>query len=79
MNKILSFMAGALCGAVVGATVALLMAPSSGEDLRGEMVHRWEDALNEARQAMEDTRRDLQAQFEMMQQGDYQEEAAETE
>ena len=79
MNKILSFMAGALCGAVVGATAALLLAPSSGEELRGDMVHRWEDALNEARQAMEDTRRDLQAQFEMMQQGNYQEEAAETE
>jgi len=79
MNKILSFMAGALCGTVVGATVALLMAPSSGEELRGEMVHRWEDALNEARQAMEDTRRDLQAQFEMMQQSNHQEEATETE
>ena len=61
MNKILSFMAGALCGAVVGSTVALLLAPSSGEALRSEMVHRWEDALNEARQAMEETRRDLQA------------------
>ena len=75
MNKILSFVAGTLCGAVVGATVALLMAPSSGEDLRGEMVHRWEDALNEARLAMEETRRDLQVQFEMMQQGKFEEEA----
>ena len=75
MNKILSFLAGSLCGAVVGATAALLLAPSSGEELRGEMVHRWEDALNEARLAMEETRRDLQAQFEMMQQGNYQEEA----
>jgi gas vesicle protein len=73
MNKILSFVAGSLCGAVVGATVALLLAPASGEEIRGEMVHRWEDALNEARQAMEDTRRDLQAQFEMMQQGAYEE------
>ena len=61
MNKILSFMAGALCGTVVGAAAALLLAPSSGQELRGEMIHRWEDALNEARQAMEDTRRDLQA------------------
>jgi gas vesicle protein len=74
MNKILSFIAGSLCGAVVGATVALLVAPSSGEELRGEMVYRWEEALNEARIAMEETRRDLQAQFEMMQQGTYQEE-----
>lgn len=75
MNKILSFVAGSLCGAVVGATVALLLAPSSGEELRGDMVSRWEEALNEARLAMEETRRDLQAQFEMMQQGTYQEES----
>ncbi len=75
MNKILSFIAGSMCGAVVGATIALLLAPASGEELRGEMVHRWEEALNEARLAMEETRRDLQAQFEMMQQGAYKEEA----
>lgn len=75
MNKILSFLAGSMCGAVVGATIALLLAPASGEELRGEMVNRWEEALNEARLAMEETRRDLQAQFEMMQQGSYQEEA----
>jgi gas vesicle protein len=75
MNKVLSFIAGSMCGAVVGATIALVLAPSSGEELRGEMVHRWEEALEEARLAMEETRRDLQAQFEMMQQPDYQEEA----
>jgi gas vesicle protein len=75
MNKILSFIAGAMCGAVVGATVALLLAPASGEEFRGEMANRWEEALNEARLAMEETRRDLQAQFEMMQQGSYREEA----
>ena len=77
MNKALSFLAGALCGAVVGAATALLLAPSSGEQLRGEMVTRWEDALNEARQAMEETRKELQAQFEMMQQGQFQQESDE--
>ena len=75
MNKILSFIAGSMCGAVVGATIALLLAPASGEEFRGEMVHRWEEALDEARLAMEETRRDLQAQFEMMQQGNFQQEA----
>jgi len=75
MNKILSFIAGSMCGAVVGATIALLLAPASGEEIRGEVVNRWEEALNEARLAMEETRRDLQAQFEMMQQGSYKEEA----
>jgi gas vesicle protein len=68
MNKAISFLAGVLCGALVGATVALLLAPESGEELRNDVVARWEEALSEARQAMEDTRRELQAQFEQMQQ-----------
>ncbi|MDX1615332.1 MAG: YtxH domain-containing protein [Candidatus Promineifilaceae bacterium] len=69
MNKIFSFLAGALCGAVVGATAALLLAPASGERMRTDMTARWEEALNEARLAMEETRRDMQAQFEQMQRG----------
>jgi gas vesicle protein len=73
MNKMLSFLAGAFSGAIVGATAAILLAPASGEDLRSEMVKRWDDALEEAKQAMEQTRLDLQNQFEQMQKGDYQE------
>ncbi|MGW8319388.1 MAG: YtxH domain-containing protein [Candidatus Promineifilaceae bacterium] len=73
MNKILSFLAGAMAGAIVGATAALLLAPASGEDLRAQMINRWEEALEEARLAMEETRRDLQAQLEQMQKGTYQE------
>lgn len=77
MNKMISFLAGALCGAVVGATAALLLTPESGEDLRQDIVTRWEEALAEARQAMEETRKELQAQFEQMQQGDYAEDIPE--
>lgn len=73
MNRILSFAAGAFCGAIVGATAALLLAPLSGEDLRSDVMTRWEEALAEARQAMEDTRNDLQNQLEQMQKGTYQE------
>lgn len=73
MNKILSFTAGAICGAIVGAAAALLLAPESGQELRSDVVKRWEEALAEAKQAMEDTRQDLQTQFEQMQKGDYQE------
>jgi gas vesicle protein len=73
MNKMFSFVAGAFCGAIVGATAAILLAPASGEDLRSEMVNRWDEALAEAKQAMEDTRLELQAQFDQMQKGSYQE------
>lgn len=40
MKKITSFLTGALMGSLVGATVAILLAPSSGEDLRGEIRQR---------------------------------------
>ena len=73
MNKMLSFVAGAFCGAIVGATAALLLAPASGEDLRSEMVNRWDEALAEAKQAMEETRLELQTQFDQMAKGSYQE------
>jgi gas vesicle protein len=69
MSKIFNFLAGALCGALVGATAALLLTPASGRQLREDAVARWEEALAEARQAMEETRRELQAQFEQMQKG----------
>lgn len=68
MNKIFSFLAGALCGALIGGVTALLLAPDSGENLRGDARQRLEEALKEARQAMDDTRRDLEAQFENMKQ-----------
>jgi gas vesicle protein len=68
MNRLFSFLAGMMCGALVGATTALLLAPASGESLRADAVARWEEALREARLAMEQTRRDLEAQFEQMKQ-----------
>jgi len=74
MNKVLNFMAGAICGALVGGVAALLLAPTSGEELRSDVTARWEEALAEAHQAMEDTRLQMQQQFEQMQKGEYQEE-----
>ena len=68
MNRMFSFLAGALCGALIGGVTALLLTPDSGENLRGNARQRLDDALTEARQAMDDTRRDLEAQFENMKQ-----------
>lgn len=68
MNKFFSFAAGALCGLLIGGVTALLLAPDSGENLRSGARQRLDDALREARQAMDDTRRDLEAQFENMKQ-----------
>ncbi len=66
MNKIFSFMAGAICGALVGGVTALLLTPASGDDLRAEAAARWEAAMQEAQQARTQTRQQLQAEFERM-------------
>jgi gas vesicle protein len=69
MNRVLSFAAGALCGAVVGAVVVLFTTPASGSQLRADAWARVELAKSEARRAMEETRRQKELEFEMMKQG----------
>ncbi|MBK8902884.1 MAG: YtxH domain-containing protein [Anaerolineaceae bacterium] len=66
MNKVFSFMAGAICGALVGGVTALLLTPASGNDLRAEAIARWEAAKQDAQQARSQTRQQLEAEFERM-------------
>ena len=66
MNKVFSFMAGAICGVLVGGVTALLLTPASGNDLRAEAIARWEAAKQEAEQARSQTRQQLAAEFERM-------------
>jgi gas vesicle protein len=40
MRKIFSFLVGAVVGGLVGATTAILLAPASGSDLRGQLRDR---------------------------------------
>ena len=69
MNKMFSFLAGALCGALMGAVLALLLAPASGEELRTGAQSRWDEAMAEAKNAREETKKRLESQFEQMKQG----------
>ena len=70
MNRTLSFFAGALCGAVVGATAILLTTPASGDQLRADAQERVQLAFAEAKRAMEETRQQKELEFEMMKQGE---------
>lgn len=64
--KITSFLAGALSGAVVGATAALLLAPASGEELRAQARERYETLLRDAREAAATKQAELKAQLEAL-------------
>ena len=66
MRKFFSFVAGIMSGSVVGATVAILMAPASGDELRGQARSRWEEAVAEAKKAMEETERQKELEYNMM-------------
>ena len=51
-----------------GATLALFLTPQSGEDLSTNIRQRWEEAMEEARVAMEEKEKEMHAQFEQMKQ-----------
>lgn len=63
MHKLMSFMTGAICGALVGAVAALLLTPTSGEELLQEAEERWQLTKSEARRAMEERRIELELQY----------------
>lgn len=63
MKKVFSFMAGGICGALVGGVAALLLAPTSGEDLIGNAQSHWQSVLDDASQAREEKRQELESQF----------------
>ena len=68
MSKVMGFMAGAVCGALIGAVTALLLTPASGPELIQSAEERWELTKREARNAMEEKRNELETQYHMAKQ-----------
>ncbi len=63
--RLFNFLSGLICGAAIGAGVALLMAPDSGrktrkrihraaDDLRDTATDRWEDITEEVRDKVDE-------------------------
>ena len=63
MRRLVGFIAGAMCGAIVGAVAALLLAPASGVELRQSARARFQEMLAEGRQAAADRRAELETQL----------------
>jgi len=69
MRKMLSFVSGAVLGGLVGATLALLLAPSSGMALQDKMRQSYEELKSEVQKAASDRRKELTVQLETLRKG----------
>ncbi len=63
MKRTFSFMAGAFCGALVGAVAALLLAPTSGQQLQSDARTQFDRVMADARSAADSKRAQLEAQL----------------
>jgi gas vesicle protein len=66
MRKIFGFLIGVTVGGLVGSTIALLLAPESGEQLRTELRSRGDAFFNEVRHAADERRIELRQKLDYM-------------
>jgi gas vesicle protein len=66
MRRMFGFLIGITVGGLVGSTIALLMAPESGEQLRSELRLRGDSFFNEVRHAADERRIELRQRLETM-------------
>jgi gas vesicle protein len=66
MRRFLSFVLGAAGGALVGATLAVLLAPASGQDLRSEIRTRFQKFGDELQDAANQRRAELERQLDTL-------------
>jgi len=63
VQRLISFIAGVMTGAIVGATIALLIAPTSGDELRGQITTRAQSIRDEVTEAAAARRAELEQQL----------------
>lgn len=66
MRRMFGFLIGVMVGSLVGSTIALLLAPESGEGLRNMLRQRGQGFVNQVRSASESRRIELQNRLESL-------------
>jgi len=66
MRRIFGFLIGIVVGGMVGSTIALLLAPESGEVLRTELRSRGDSFFNEVRHAADERKIELRQKLDEM-------------
>jgi len=62
----MNFLSGMVMGALVGATLAILLAPSSGEELRYQLQSRVDTIQSDVKQAAASRRAEMEQQLAEM-------------
>lgn len=66
MKRMFGFLIGITVGGLVGSTIALLMAPDSGDELRSRLRQRGQDFFYEVRHAADERRIELRQKLNDM-------------
>ena len=66
MQRMFGFLIGIVVGGLVGSTIALLLAPESGEELRSEIRARGENFFSDVRQAADERKIELRQRLDSL-------------
>ncbi len=66
MRRTFGFLIGIVVGGLVGSTIALLLAPESGEQIRMELRSRGQSFFNEVQHAADERKIELRQRLETM-------------
>lgn len=66
MRRMFGFLIGIFVGGLVGAVIALLLAPESGENLRNQLRDRGQGFLNDIRNSADSRRIELRHRLESL-------------
>jgi len=66
MRRMFGFLIGIFVGSLVGSMIALLLAPDSGEALRGEIRTRGQNFFNDIRNSADSRRIELRTRLESL-------------
>jgi len=66
MRRMFGFLIGIVVGALVGSTIALLLAPERGDDLRTQIRARGQNFFNEVRHAADERKIELRQRLDTL-------------
>ena len=66
MRRMFGFLIGILVGALVGGTIAMLLAPESGENLRAQLRDRGQNFFDDVRHAADERKIELRHRLDTL-------------